>query len=270
VRWQTDYWSGQGSCAIKSFSTNVKIHIVLPKWRGRIVGHPLRERWDSFIRAVALHEQGHAEHGILAAKAIQEQVSVLAPAGTCQELDNSITSTARVIDDRYRKEDMEYDLRRTRDAVFDDDETLWLYGLVPRPITPPAVADAEMTDTDRQRLAGTRQFEADMARLSARADEADAAWRRYVEDCRLEVASVSGAVGGTRGWFGYAWGSATSPRATKMCMAAETFHALVDQMKDGMCVAEERARTASVYPGVRRELRTKYRLEWDGWDRICR
>src|SRR5881409_1577284 len=32
LRWQTDYWSGQGSCAIKSFSTNVKIHIVLPKW----------------------------------------------------------------------------------------------------------------------------------------------------------------------------------------------------------------------------------------------
>jgi hypothetical protein len=135
---------------------------------------------------------------------------------------------------------------------------------------PPAVADAELTDTDRRRASGTAEFETHMVQLSAKADRADLAWRRYVEDCRLEVTSGSaGAVGGTRGWFGYAWESATSPRATKTCMAAERFRALVDQVKDGMCVAEERARTASVYPGVRRELRTKYRLDWDGWDRIC-
>jgi hypothetical protein len=24
------------------------------------------------------------------------------------------------------------------------------------------------------------------------------------------------------------------------------------------------------YPGTRRELRARYRLEWEGWDRVCR
>jgi predicted secreted Zn-dependent protease len=98
----------------------------------------LTPRWDSFAQAVSYHEQGHAEHGILAAKAIQQEVSALAPAGTCQEPDKSITSTVRTVIKRYRDVDKEYDWRRTRDAVFDDDEIDWLYGLKPRPVTPPA------------------------------------------------------------------------------------------------------------------------------------
>jgi hypothetical protein len=32
-----------------------------------------------------------------------------------------------------------------------------------------------------------------------------------------------------------------------------------------MVAADEAARVASVYPGVRRELRRKYKLDWDGW-----
>ena len=33
-----------------------------------------------------------------------------------------------------------------------------------------------------------------------------------------------------------------------------------------MVSADEAARTASVYPGVRRDLRRKYKLDWDGWE----
>ena len=31
--------------------------------------------------------------------------------------------------------------------------------------------------------------------------------------------------------------------------------------------AEEAARQADIYPGVRRDLRRKYRLDYAGWDR---
>jgi hypothetical protein len=266
VRWEVDYWSAGASCAIKSFSTHVKVHIILPRWTGRVAGHPLTERWDSFVQAVSWHEQGHADHGILAAKAIQQRVAALAPAGSCQELETSISSAARTIIERYRKEDVEYDWRRTRDAVFDDEETDWLYGLRPRPIMP-AVADAEMGDTDRQRQVGTAQLEADMAGLSARADEVDAAWSAYREHCRLAVRAAATPTG-SRAWFAYAWGSETA-RGAAACAEGTAFYALIDPIKDGICAAEEKARRSSVYPGTRGALRARYRLEWDGWDRVC-
>jgi predicted secreted Zn-dependent protease len=266
VSWEIDYWPGGASCAIKSFSTRVKVHIILPRWTDRVTGHPLTERWDSFVQAVSWHEQGHADHGILAAKAIQQRVAALAPAGSCRELETSITSAARTIIDRYRKEDVDYDWRRTRDAVFDDEETDWLYGLRPRPITPPAMVDAEMADTDRQRQAGTTQLEADLAGLSVRADEVDSAWSAYREQCRLAIRAATPS--GSRAWFAYAWGSETA-RGAVACAEGMAFYSLVEAIKDRMCAAEEKARRSSVYPGTRRELRARYRLEWDGWDRVC-
>ena len=106
--------------------------------------------------------------------------------------------------------------------------------------------------------------------MSAKSDQADIAWKRYVEGCGLEVthADAGAAIGG-RTWFAVAWASTTTTRVTDACAEAGTFFALVDQIKRGMCVAEDRARQASVYPGTRREVRRKYRMDWDGWDSVC-
>jgi hypothetical protein len=129
----------------------------------------------------------------------------------------------------------------------------------------------ELSDTERHRLQGAVGFEQDLVRLSQKADQADIAWRRYVEGCRLEITTVSaGAFIGGRDWFGAAWASSVSTRPSEACAEAGTFYALTAQVKAGMCVAEENARVADVYPGDRRELRRRYRLDWDGWDRVCR
>jgi hypothetical protein len=39
------------------------------------------------------------------------------------------------------------------------------------------------------------------------------------------------------------------------------------QIKDGIDKATEAARRGGVFPGTIRDLRRKYRLDWDGWDR---
>jgi hypothetical protein len=39
------------------------------------------------------------------------------------------------------------------------------------------------------------------------------------------------------------------------------------QIHDVMDKANEAARRVGVYPGTMRDLRRKYRLDWDGWDR---
>jgi len=194
VSWQTHYSLGEGSCAIKSFSTSVQVLTVLPKWPGRVAGSSLAERWDRLMQDVSAHERGHAEHGILAAKAIQDRVSTLEPARTCQSLEDSIKSTSQALIAKYRAEDIEYD-RVEKGAVFeteDDNRPAWIAsrGAMPLKRIPPVVADSELTDTDRKRASGTAEFETDMVQLSAKADRADVAWRRYVEDCRLQVTSV--------------------------------------------------------------------------------
>ena len=39
------------------------------------------------------------------------------------------------------------------------------------------------------------------------------------------------------------------------------------EVKVSMASTEEAARRAGIYPGESRDLRKRYRLEWDGWER---
>ena len=40
-----------------------------------------------------------------------------------------------------------------------------------------------------------------------------------------------------------------------------------DEVRDGVAAAGEAARQADVYPGTRREILRRYRLDYAGWDR---
>jgi hypothetical protein len=40
-----------------------------------------------------------------------------------------------------------------------------------------------------------------------------------------------------------------------------------NQFRSAMITADELARRAEVYPGVRRDIRRRYRLDWTGWER---
>jgi hypothetical protein len=135
---------------------------------------------------------------------------------------------------------------------------------------PQQPAAPQENDVDRARAAGALAFEREIAYLSQKADDADIAWRRYVQGCRLEITSATAAaVGGGRDWFGVAYVNVTTSRPTEACAEAGNFYALTAQVKAGMCVAEERAHKSWVYPGTRRDIPLKYRLDWDGWDRVC-
>ena len=149
------------------------------------------------------------------------------------------------------------------------------------PSEPNRVAEPEplVTETDRRRNAGVLEFERAMGPLAAKADQADIAWERYLAGCRQNITTASTssvAVAGmaSRDWIGIVGAASTSSVSirtwTEACSEAGTFFALYDQVKRGMCVAEDTARRASVYPGTRREIRTRHRLDWAGWDAFCR
>jgi hypothetical protein len=139
------------------------------------------------------------------------------------------------------------------------------------PIPTPSSASVGQRDAHATWTDGATTFDREMAILSGKADLADVAWGRYREACRVELVNSSAAAAlAGRDWFAYAFPGETSSPTAEACAEATTFHALAGQIKEGICVAEDRGREASMSLAARRELRAKYRLDWEGWDRICR
>ncbi len=145
-------------------------------------------------------------------------------------------------------------------------------------VAPAVPQPAAESDLDATRRTGAEAFARSIAAAAAKADQADVAWGRYSEGCRenvIQVSTTSVAVAavGDRDWFGIAGAAATSTvtmsQWTEACAEIGTFLALITQVHGAVCQAEDRARQSHVYPGVRRDIRQRYRLEWYGWDHFC-
>jgi hypothetical protein len=111
---------------------------------------------------------------------------------------------------------------------------------------------------------GAAQFERVMQAAARRADSLDDYWARFRNACRVTVEPN----GGDREWFGV-WDRPPSfNRSDAQCSSwLSDIGQMAGVVRTTMASADEAARTASVYPGVRRELRRKYKLDWDGWER---
>jgi hypothetical protein len=131
--------------------------------------------------------------------------------------------------------------------------------LPPLPIRPSAPSQA-----DDAREAGVQAFDRAMQVLAGRADDIDNAWTTFRKRCSPRARVVSG----DRDWFGV-W----DERATLITPGGDCAVWLDDiiqaasQFRSAMLSADELARRAEVYPGVRRDIRRRYKLEWNGWDR---
>jgi len=120
------------------------------------------------------------------------------------------------------------------------------------------------SDAEIERRQATRAYEQVLARLARRADELDNYWRRFKSQC------YEGRIAGNfdREWFSFFEREKMQGAVSPGCGASfndaksEAF-----TIKNTVEAAEEAARKADVYPGTRRELRHKYRLDYAGWDR---
>lgn len=124
--------------------------------------------------------------------------------------------------------------------------------------------DGLPTESDQQREGGEKLYEARLAQLSRFADSLDAAWARFMNS------GWNGKVAGSfdRGW--YALWTPGALQGQPVLGYEQTYASLrsaADQLKGRLETVEEEARKAGVYPGVRRDLRRQYRLDYPGWDR---
>jgi S1-C subfamily serine protease len=121
---------------------------------------------------------------------------------------------------------------------------------------------AARSPSDLMRDAGAAQFERVMQAAAKRADSLDDYWGRFRAAC-----GVTGRGGsGDREWFGV-WDRPPSfNTADAQCTRwLSDITQIATGIRQAMTSADEAARTASVYPGVCRDLRRKYRLDWEGW-----
>jgi S1-C subfamily serine protease len=124
--------------------------------------------------------------------------------------------------------------------------------------------DGLPTQSDRDRDAGQRTYEARLAEASKYADSIDTAWSRLMSQ------GWNGRVEGAfdRGWYAlYAPGSLQGAPIPGYEDSYNRILAAANLVKTRLGATEEDARKAGVFPGTRRDLRHKYRLDYPGWDR---
>lgn len=131
-----------------------------------------------------------------------------------------------------------------------------------QPIAP--FMPSQNSTADAMREEGAQNYERVVAGLARQADQVDDYWRRFKAAC----ASPPGPATQDREWF-VVWEKRPGfNAAVPECGAWITdIAAIADRLRTAMLAAEEAARRASVYPGRRREIRQKYRMDWRGWER---
>ena len=120
------------------------------------------------------------------------------------------------------------------------------------------------SEADQVRRSGEAQIERALQMLSQRADQVDAQWRQLRDSCPLTVQAGDA----QRDWF-TARDQAPTFQATNVSCAGHfsDLKNYIMQFGAAMSQVGEAARKAGVYPGTLRELRRRYRLDWNGWER---
>lgn len=123
VKWRYGLSQIPGGCRIQSVTTSVHVTYFMPRWKNPAEGSPeLRKKWNKFVKALQIHEDGHKDHGIHAAQEIEAGIAQLRPLRSCNDMQRAADTTANSILEKYRKKDLYYDILTihgaTQGAVF--------------------------------------------------------------------------------------------------------------------------------------------------------
>ena len=122
---------------------------------------------------------------------------------------------------------------------------------------------SEPSEADRLRAKGEQIYRQAMEAAARSAEQLDGVWERYAPTC---VASATR--NGDRAWFAVLEpdGVQLSDNRVYDCSGwLATMRANASSVRGGILEASELARRNGVYPGVMRDLRRQFRMEWSGW-----
>lgn len=134
----------------------------------------------------------------------------------------------------------------------------------PTPTALGSLSPQQPSPSDQARVKGTQAFEQAIAQLARRADAIDDRWRSFRQAC------YEGRVVGSfdREWYALFDQRAMQGTVSSGCgLAFANVQRMTRDIRDAVIAADETARQADVYPGVRRELLRTYRLDYAGWSK---
>jgi S1-C subfamily serine protease len=123
---------------------------------------------------------------------------------------------------------------------------------------------ARPNDAGVQRETGGQQYATTLGGTAHRAADLDEAWNRYRASCHITDVRA----GDSHEWFQLYDPRSPLHRTAAYCASAlNAVQHEADAINAAMLGADEAARRADVYPGARREMRRRFRLDYEGWDR---
>ena len=133
------------------------------------------------------------------------------------------------------------------------------------PLTALSRAMGAPGEGDALRAKGEQTYTQALAWAAQNSQQLDDYWNRYASSC-----VTSATRSGDRPWF-----AVFEPNGVSLNMAAtincqswlDTIRTNAVPIKNTLDQAAEISRRSGVYPGVMRDLRRKYRLDWSGWER---
>jgi S1-C subfamily serine protease len=118
-------------------------------------------------------------------------------------------------------------------------------------------------ESDAQRLQGEADYERNLVAIAQRANQLDGTWQNFERNCLVNAFSSGDA---QRVWFAVRDQKPTFKTADVWCVNyLDDLANNVRELGRAMDATSELARRSGVYPGVLREARRKYRMDWSGW-----
>ena len=120
------------------------------------------------------------------------------------------------------------------------------------------------SDTDRVRSTVLRRYEDTIVRLAQRADEVETNWKKFKPECYPPPAEVVRA----REWFALSDGRAMPTKSVTRCISWESyFRDSAKRMQEAIVAYDKAAREAGAPADVLRDVRSRYNMSWEGWER---
>jgi predicted secreted Zn-dependent protease len=110
LRWNYNAVFEQGECKLDEINVELTITITVPRWQpAENTPAELVEKWQRFIAALKLHEEGHREIAMEASREIIRALKALR-SFSCSSIQTEANRLARTIADKYSEKNRLYDI----------------------------------------------------------------------------------------------------------------------------------------------------------------
>jgi hypothetical protein len=136
------------------------------------------------------------------------------------------------------------------------------------PTKTPAIATSAPLPPEEDLSGPRRAFESQVALVAQQAARVDALWGQFVNAC--DVRQTTGSYDNGREWFAL-WDGTTTRADLSNGFCRDLYNQIVglgESVKRSMSGAEETARK-DLDAGDMRQIRQRYSMDWDGWDRAA-